>query len=599
MWGKQEEDKFQALLKKYTETPKAKENAEDSALVHLLINEHLETGNINCSLKIAQLLEVFLKAALKGKKLDLKILSEAQSQGLKLAEQFEFFLKLSQKIRVTSLKMRDNVVLKHTAYVEKARLTGTREANYLSPNYDYFHLKEITGLSLEAVAGLPASPLVLLPYVEMLKGISLQQRAKYPELDFSEEEKALLEATYQAAYARSLSVLPDLYERFAFQKLWRSCFVAWNQEILYPDLKLHEILPLESLLRTFLPLSFKQAIFKKEEEDFFYKLHVLLMGHLIVEEQPEFKGWQAVTKDQGKEHGFILVSPDKKLKLYAKYTKAVYQEYFAAKVLSHLSLKMAEPLLILKGGVPFLLTRDLSREYQKNNQVKSKTFQTMAHLIKQPTMYSFTNNKKDSKEDLESTQQFLKKFSEDPTMRLSFAKTLLAGLVFGLDDLGCHGGNIGLITTKTLGKPNRYKIGIVDFSFYPVQINSVVGDSVVKYFSDIGGGRMSPIFQEMCKYLNEQDFSKALDRLQYPEVRTYSKEGFLLLQKPNKSLNRKEVIEEVYKSFTLELSKELPDLQCKAILEKISQSKELIESNFQYLSKILKPIKKTVEGSHL
>lgn len=212
-----------------------------------------------------------------------------------------------------------------------------------------------------------------------------------------------------------------------------------------------------------------------------------MIGKIITITNPKFKNWKIIPKKSGKEGGFVLESPDGKIRYYAKHTRNINQDYICSKLVAHLGVKMPEPILLTDCGVPILLTYDLNREY-KNSKDKTKknqysTFEDIFPHISIEKDFYFNRVEKLNKspneeiqkkinEEWEQLLQLSEKLKEDKKARVSLAKIFLLATLLGMNDFGTHGGNIGIMET-TVDNEKLIKFGLVDFSIINTNLRNI------------------------------------------------------------------------------------------------------------------------------
>ena len=259
-----------------------------------------------------------------------------------------------------------------------------------------------------------------------------------------------------------------------------------------------------------------------------------IVGMLMLEKVPEFKDWTVLSKFLGKDPGFIAESPDTTQRVYFKSTHNMVNEFFAAKLLNQLGLKMAETSLFVDDHKNcFLATRGLSRQYTKKTGVqKQKFFQPLAEALPEPAAYSFGDLQEKiygtKDEQLKKMKDFVQHlYKDDLRARISFAKLALIGFVMGLSDIGGHGGNIGPLSSLA-DKKSYNKFGIVDYQFHPCPIATFKSlDELFKTLKTAFDHTV-PIFRELLEQLTLEDLEHALEQLERPKSYVKSPENYLL-----------------------------------------------------------------------
>lgn len=255
----------------------------------------------------------------------------------------------------------------------------------------------------------------------------------------------------------------------------------------------------------------------------------LIVGLIFIQNDPQLTGYTVRNKSQGKDPGFILVSPTNE-KWFAKLTPDVLNEYYHAQTIMRLGIKMPESYLMMDSvGNIVIRTRDLSRAYHKHEKQKQKTFVPLMGIpeVNVPQAFQLEEplpSKLSAAEQDRQIEGFLNQTFSSPKTRVSYAKLLLVGSIFGLSDFGMHGGNIGPIrTVKTATKAAAgssvevsSKFGIVDFALTCGEFAGPMLKVVAKNVS-----RMQPIFKKMFERLSESDFYDAFTQLWDARKRDY------------------------------------------------------------------------------
>lgn len=585
VWLPSDEEAYKAVIEKYQKEPKLEPSDKDNALVKKLCDAYIIGGNPLYQHKLTALLEIFLQEELKGKSLN-----QATLQSLRNSDwMYDYLLMVTisgyMEQQTKNLKAKAQEDLNQfEAAAGTALPSGSKGP--LSVSQGYFHSKPLP--KTHAVDRFFEFEPSRLPFADMLNVLS----AKTKEKQSDENQKTKIEQAKEAysqsryQYQRALGLqqtIDALYNACDFHGGIQfnpevTCFGMAKAGLLYPNAGVGDILPSGSPLRDLMAIDFKIA---REENSARMgtpsnRMKVFLMAQMLIEKDPKYKGWTVIAKTEGKDPGFILESPDKKQRLFGKYTEDVYQEYYCSKLLGELGIKMSEPILMVDSqGNPFLLTADLSRTYSKEQQrVKQKKFTTMDRLI--PGSYAARYENAEQKKQAED---FIKTFSLSDKARISFAKLLIMGVSLGLSDLGGHGGNIGPIITQK-GGDQYTKFGIVDFGLSPRDMTkrSPIMDTIQEEVFN----RMAVVYQDMYRQLKPEDFVVAAKEIQAPKMRTYSQQGYLLSQAPKQRTTVQKIFESTTESVKKELIGSLPNAELPNI-DKALSKKQLMMDNLNHV----------------
>ena len=323
--------------------------------------------------------------------------------------------------------------------------------------------------------------------------------------------------------------------------------------ILYPDCKLAEMLPPSLLNQKYVESRYlNQRIgLPKYSADLIYGP---LLGKFLVENPTsKFYNWTVLSKTSGKEQGFILVSPDTKQKYFGKFSNLVidpYMEYFMFHLMAELGIHVPESEVIKFGKIMVLLTRDMTRQYAKGEQLKQKTFFTLTDVLSaNASIQAFgfqiyhgfeIIDYPLSEEQQKYTDEFLNRILGEPgsidpthrTARVSYAKLLIAKVCFGIADFGTHGGNVGPVYAHKAGK-ELVKWGIVDFVLAtPERLICNSWEDFTNYLQYEMHFKSRPIFQQLLQRITLEDFKAAAQQLSVPKCRAYTEAGYFLVQAP-------------------------------------------------------------------
>lgn len=373
-------------------------------------------------------------------------------------------------------------------------------------------------------------------------------------------------------------------------------FYTLGRWSLYPNITVEQLLPHPFLVKAS-KLKFKSSALQNKAG-----LNAVLaqvVGKVLIAEKHEnLKDWVFLPKSAGKDPGFILESPERKQRLYAKSTDNMINELLCAKILNHLGIKMAETSLFATDvGNCFLVTRGLSRQYQKAGVSKHKLFKPFGEALPEPLAYGhMLKQKKFGSEEMQRNKvnDFITQLFSDEgqVTKISFVKLLLAGLMLGLSDLGSHGGNIGPLLTSKEGKITQ-KIGIVDYQCYPSPIASLKSINDVYAALKSSTQRMVPIFQSLFDKVTLEDVQKALEQLLSPKHYTPSQEGYFLTD--GKVQQSFEVaIEAAFNETLAELKeRDLLETLDAGVIKSLYTNKEIVLSNLRKSAECL-PANKSV-----
>jgi hypothetical protein len=295
--------------------------------------------------------------------------------------------------------------------------------------------------------------------------------------------------------------------------------------------------------------------------------------HRFAITDPDFKDQKLKVsiKVDGRNHGFILESHDKSQRYFAKAETRVVNSYFVSKILNRLGVKAPEPLLKVINNTLYLITRDLSRRYDKGEGLKEKKYQDI-YMV--DNIFNQLPSAIDKRSSVEKDHPIITKFLENHfssiKTRISLAKINIMTAVCGISDVFEHGGNIGLVstikTTKEVSNSSE-KFAIIDFEVQE-QEDYLLPDSAseeafikgfqtprMRYFFDNDCGvavTHAPIFKLLCNALQAQDIKQAAKELAHPKKRDY-KEGFLLQSSKESDKSPLQIIQEVCDEIKQEL----------------------------------------------
>ncbi len=263
-----------------------------------------------------------------------------------------------------------------------------------------------------------------------------------------------------------------------------------------------------------------------------------IVGAAILEKHAAFKDWTILPKIMGKDPGFIAESPDQTQRIYFKCTNNMLNELFAARVLTHLGVKVAETTLFVDDqGNCFLGTRGLSRQYTKTGAAKSKAFAPLMGLLPDAVTLSIGYDAAiDGAREthLPEMNAFVDTLFQQDSARISFAKLALMGFSLGLTDVATHGGNIGILTSSKEGKTHQ-KWSIVDYQVYTTSLSSIESSSALLESLKKSFSGNSPVFKAMLEKLTLADLEQAIAEIANPKVYEENPQGYYLTARDSKS----------------------------------------------------------------
>jgi len=522
---------LQALFASYAKDPKQAPSPEEIALVQKLIGCYIETGESAPYQSIMKLMELFFKKEFQaqfGEETEAGYASLSQACGRRMfGHDTPFFSQsypLIQQVRAfieqqfeTTRKAADNAFLtlsQDRPDALSAKLSSESDSSatwgdMLSPKYIPFWLMKTIPDSQFAPDKAARDrhrwterhvTILKMNFLERVNTLCQYMSQQGHPLRPNTREKltAMLVAQRQVTDARALQGMLTLYDALDIGEFISANSNFFSPKMWVPSLNftstIQDIFIEDSIWKNVLPYLLRDMLLSEDYRINWTKspLSELYAINLIATPNQTYTGWYARPKEGGKEPGFILSAPDKSKRVFAKYTERFIYEYYIARVLSQLGIKMAESRLHQQGkGATTFMTADLSRHYSKNGHSKKKSFTMLAAL-----------------EDKAALIKQLESASDGDPFRISFAKLLLVGLAFNLSDLGEHGGNVGPIQAQKNDGAPYYKMGIVDFAILVTDISPDLTPSLIRNaFSD------APAFKGLWETLRTEDFIEAAKQL--------------------------------------------------------------------------------------
>ncbi len=632
MWNTENEIQFKALLKNYRDNPKQSPSTADIEILNRLFEAYIFAeatpyAEIPFYKEIIEFLNIFLRNALSTLgELDLKVFNEwCDSSSHKKHHLFKEYpilqaLMSSAKTNYRTLSKTLTKQYRETLQPALSEFLTEYETRLLEPG--------IHGINHPyPTPGEPEHerPLALRPFREVVPTIyrRAQEKAKKRTEEISIDLTVVqnfVKNYYHSNRAWALVMLLNMYDfldPLSLRHIPHLCHYIKGGNVLFVlNQPLSDILPNPAFQRIIL-LCFHRESHSPLRDSYLQvsplQTLVPLVGKILVEGErphPLFKGFSVQSKEAGKEPGFILSSPAKKLKYFVKSTMHTIPEYFCAKVISALGIKMPEAFLnIDEFGNILFATRDLScTKPTKDGKGKVRKFSDFADLLieKSPAAIGASYDKEPSEEvQAKALKEFLDQTFGAPA-KCAFAKLLYVGLACGLDDLCVHTGNMGIIETRK-GDKHYFKVGIVDFQFNPQETRvhdtksfmdaasivierETMGGIIIGNITGTGGaeGRIMkkpPLFKKMFEQLTSADFEKARIELARPTVRYTSEDGVFLTQYPARRIPFTEILNKVLSEVLKELDDKLGDKLPSSEMEQIKKS---LQENHKIMTNNLK-----------
>lgn len=445
MWNEQDEKEYQELLDKFKKDIQYQPTQSEDALIKKLMNAYIQADSTPGAempfyWKLIQLHCIFWDDYEKNHKKEIEEDKISLRAAYPIMKKYGLYFQHLIDVQATQF----NAAIK--AFCQPDMQLSENESQLLA----------LRNTWVNPYPRLKQDPdyLFTFSYRDMVTKIYAKKQLSNPELKREQEKENLINAYYQAKRTRVMVILYRDFEKLDFNFLLHIDHVFHSSDGFRPNISGSQILP-HPLLK---------AKFKREfqlKPNMMTGRGACLFGKLLVEENPRFKGYTVQAKKEGNDAGFTLISPDGQKRFFAKSTKNMVPEFFCARMVAALGVKMPESFLLNldEFGNILIFTRDMSRRYEKAGQLKTKQFRTLHDIFEKMPFVAFRGQHGNETEQ-KILGDFLKNGFAEKKSRVSFAKMVIAGFACGWWELGQHGGNVGLIET-TVETANGSSNGIV------------------------------------------------------------------------------------------------------------------------------------------